>query len=266
MDVDKFKQQIKKILADDLGQALLGLEQKIKPHTISYDDLIILRARYSKMKRNEMHGILVEKELDVIYSSLTKAVIDYINALPFSDLIDSNADISEVIKTKSIFVENEITIGKLTKEFSSELERLFTIDLHSIPNESFYKLGGSKNVSGQNVYLFEKKLDVPELGIFNELQVNLIAGRTRNIFFYNRNPDVVNPNKIKNLINTLYGILGEDDDGKGFFTPQDLEDYNSETLYVLFGRNWREFPKNRNPVALVRFDDHVSLGIWGIDI
>lgn len=263
--MDKLKQHLKKILSSDLGQALSDIEQKLKPNTISYDDFIILQSRYTKMKKNEMLGILAGKDLDTQHANLTKAVLDYVNILPHSDMLDNNPDDKEEMPSKSTLKENKVFTGSRAG-ISIELGNLFQTDLHNVPNESFKKISSSKNVIGENVFLFKKTLDIPEFGIFHEVQVNLIAGRTRNVFFYNYNPDVVNPNKIKSLINSLYTLMGEDDDGKADFSPQDLEDYNSETLYVLFGRNWREHPKHRNPVALVRFEDHASLGIWGIEI
>ena len=142
---------------------------------------------------------------------------------------------------------------------------IFEIDIKNIPDETFVEGETEDNASAQEVQNFRKSLNYKEFGIFDTVEVKVIVGTNKNVFFKSSHPDQVNFNDLKNLIDKLYLIHGNDIDGKGKFTIKDKEDYNDIEFYMLFGRSWTDFPKYKYPVSVTRDEEYLSIAIWGVD-
>lgn len=141
----------------------------------------------------------------------------------------------------------------------------FQIDLKNIPDDSFIAGEVEENTSGQTVQNFRKSLNYKECGLFDTIEVKVIDGTNKNVFFKSFNPDRINLDTLKKLIDELYLIHGNDGDNKGKFNSKDKTDFFDKEFYMLFGRNWTDYPKYKYPVSVSRDEDEVSISIWGID-
>lgn len=164
--------------------------------------------------------------------------------------------------------ENKETISEQSKPNLSSSKRtifdFFQIDLNNVPDESFIAGEVEKNTSGQTVQSFRKSLNYKECELFDTIEVKVIYGATKNVFFKSFNPDKINFDALKNLIDELYLIHGNDGDNKGKFNSKDKADFIDTEFYMLFGRNWTDYPKYKYPVSVSRDKDEVSISIWGI--
>ena len=141
----------------------------------------------------------------------------------------------------------------------------FQIDLKNIPDDSFIAGELEENTSGQTVQNFRKSLNYKECGLFDTIEVKVIDGTNKNVFFKSFNPDRINLDALKKLIDELYLIHGNDGDNKGKFNSKDKTDFFDKEFYMLFDRNWTDYPKYKYPVSVSRDEDEVSISIWGID-
>jgi len=141
----------------------------------------------------------------------------------------------------------------------------FQIDIKNIPDDSFITGEIEENTTGDKVQNFRKSLDYKECGIFDTIEVKLIGNENKNVFLKSFNPERVNFNKLKSLIDDLYLIYGNDSEDKGKFTNKDKEDYKDSEFYMLFGRSWTDYPKYKYPVSVSRDEDEISISIWGVN-
>jgi hypothetical protein len=140
----------------------------------------------------------------------------------------------------------------------------FQIELKRIPDESFIETEVVINKAGNPVQCFKKSLNYKECGIFDTIQVNVFRDKNKNVILKSVQPEMVNMDNLKNLIDDLYLIYGEDNNCKGKFTNKDMEDFNYSNAYSLFGRSWHEFPKYEYPIRVSRYEDEISITIMGI--
>lgn len=141
----------------------------------------------------------------------------------------------------------------------------FQIDLKNIPDDSFIVGELEENTSGKTVQNFRKSLNYKECGLFDTIEVKVIDGTNKNVFLKSFNPDRINFDALKKLIDELYLIYGNDGDNKGKFNSKDKAEYLDTKFYLLFGRNWTDYPNYKYPVSVRRDEDEVSISIWGID-
>ncbi len=141
----------------------------------------------------------------------------------------------------------------------------FEMDIKVLPDESFIKAEIETNTSGETVENYRKTINYKECGIFDTVEVKIIGGKSKNIFLKSFQPDNIKFENLKQLIDDLYLLHGDDSDGKGKFTDKDIQDYKDTEFYVLFGRSWTDYPKHKNPVAIGRDEDEVSMSIWGVE-
>jgi len=165
--------------------------------------------------------------------------------------------------------DNKQTTSEQEQTISDNPKRtifdFFQIDLKNVPDDSFIAGEIEENTSEQTVQNFRKSLNYKECGLFDTVEVKVIDGTNKNIFFKSFNPDRINFDALKKLIDELYLIHGKDGDNKGKFNSKDKTDFLDTEYYMLFGRNWTDFPKYKYPVSVSRDEDEVSISIWGID-
>ena len=164
--------------------------------------------------------------------------------------------------------ENETNSNNKPASFTSEPKSIFDffqIDIKNIPDDSFIVGEIVENTSREKVQNFRKSLDYKECGIFDTIEVKLIGGKGKNVFLKSFDPESVNFDKLKSLIDDLYLIHGNDSFDKGKFTNKDKEDYKDPEFNMLFGRYWMDYPKYKYPVKVSRDEDEVSITIWGVD-
>lgn len=149
------------------------------------------------------------------------------------------------------------------REIKRTIFDFFKLDISSLPNDSFIKAESGTTSAGDSTQTYRKALNYKECNIFDTVEVIVIGGINTNVFFQSFNPDAVNLNALKELIDDLYLIYGPDSNDKGKFTNNDINDYRDEEFCILFGRSWLESPKYQYPILLSRDEQTVSLTIWG---
>lgn len=165
-------------------------------------------------------------------------------------------------ENKHTIIEQKQTISDNPKKTIFDF---FQIDLKNVPDDSFIAGEIEENTSGQTVETYRKSLNHKECGLFDTIEVKVIDGTNKNVFLKSFNPDRINFEALKNLIDELYLIHGNDGDNKGKFNSKDKADYYDTEFYMLFGRNWTDYPKYKYPVSVSRDEDEVLISIWGID-
>jgi hypothetical protein len=146
---------------------------------------------------------------------------------------------------------------------SGSLLDIFTEDLGHIRLETFEKGKAEVQASGDIIQSYCKKLERKELGIFDTMCVRLI-GNSINVVFKSSKPAEVGMDKMKRVINELYALYGRDNADKGEYSDNDEVDYSDKHFYVLFGRDWMDYPRYTYPVTIRRYSDEVFMSIWGL--
>jgi hypothetical protein len=153
---------------------------------------------------------------------------------------------------------NEVKIKRTIFDF-------FKIDLKNIPDDSFVKAETVTNITGDIVQNYRKTLDYKECGIFDTVEVIVIGDKGKNIIFKTFQPKNVKIDYLKNLIDELYLIHGNDALDKGKCNNDEIEDYFSSEWYAVFGRMWTDSEKYKNPVLITRDENELSISIWGVE-
>jgi len=141
----------------------------------------------------------------------------------------------------------------------------FTIDLFSIPDQSYLLAEQTTNAASEPLDVYRKNLEYKECGLFDNIEIFVINHTSKNIFFRNFDTLNVNFKLIENLINDLFLIYGLDSSNKGKFNTSDINDFNSGELSILFGRNWTDYPKFKYPISIGREENFFQLTIWGVE-
>ncbi len=147
------------------------------------------------------------------------------------------------------------------KSSNNEIADFFKIDLKNLPDGTFSELKTDGDFTDE-VKTYRKQLQYKECGIFDVVEVRVVGKDSINVSFLNYNPDEINMGKMKELINGIYKLYGNDDNKKGKFNNQDISEYKDDEFNMLFGRRWNDFPKYKNAVAVQRDEDQVELAIW----
>lgn len=171
-------------------------------------------------------------------------------------------------ESQSTLTSQDISIDRMKVELPKikrNIYDFFEIDLKNVPDETFIKAEVGTNTCGQTVENYRKTLDYKECGIFDTIEIKVIAGKSKNVSLKSFEPEKVKMDYLKKLIDDLYLIHGYDRRNRGKFTNSDIEYYHSNDFYMLFGRTWDIFSKYEFPVTVGRDKDEVSISIWGVD-
>ena len=143
----------------------------------------------------------------------------------------------------------------------NEIANFFKIDLKKMPDETFVELKTDKGFSFE-IKRYKKQLKYKECGIFDVIVARVLNQDNINVSFINYNPDNIDLEKMKELINGIYELYGIDDYKKEKFNNQDISEYKDDECNLFFGRRWSDFLKYKNPIALQRNNNQVELAIW----
>jgi hypothetical protein len=162
---------------------------------------------------------------------------------------------------KTIFGSNSVAkVQKVT------IFDFFEIDLLNIPDESFTIGEVTMNSANETVKKYRKSLNYKECGIFDDVEVIEVGESNRNVVFRAFQLKEINNNLLRSLIDELYLLYGLDASGMGKFTDKDMEYYLSPDFNCLFGRTWTEYPKYKYPLSINRFEEYISLTIFGLHL
>jgi hypothetical protein len=140
----------------------------------------------------------------------------------------------------------------------------FQLDLKNLPDDNFIKAEEETNVSGDRVEFYRKTLNYKECGLYDTVEVRVIGGTNKNISFKCFDLRSVKMDALRKLIDDLYLIYGNDSSNKGKFTSKDQQESNDTDFYLLFGRNWGDYPKYKYPVSVGRDENGIDISIWGV--
>jgi hypothetical protein len=72
----------------------------------------------------------------------------------------------------------------------------------------------------------------------------------------------VDDNKLRKVIDDLYSIYGQGNNSSELDSAP-VSDDPDQQFYILFGRDWMDYPKYKYPVSLRRYTKDVFISIWG---
>jgi len=142
----------------------------------------------------------------------------------------------------------------------------FKINLLELPNDSFVEGESELNTVGEPIKHYRTSLSYLECNLFDTIEIIKFQNNSFNIFFKYYNLSKVKIDNVKKLIDSLYLIYGVDENDKGKFTDNDINDFHSEDFYMLFGRRWSD-GKYKYPAAVEidRDSDVIIFSIWDIN-
>lgn len=81
---DDFRQRMEALIGEgEFDQVFETLKPVIQTHQPDiYNDLIIVRQKWSRLKKNELTQILDSRDADRIYAEISKALLSFVRALP----------------------------------------------------------------------------------------------------------------------------------------------------------------------------------------
>lgn len=142
------------------------------------------------------------------------------------------------------------------------LASMFRLDLNHLPLHDF--TAGKIEVSANGAFMqtYFKVLNYKECGIFDRVQVKLTDSKSVNVIFRCSEPALVDDNKLRKVIDDLYGIYGQGNNSPELCEAPVSGDPDQQ-FYVMFGRDWMDYPKYKYPVSLRRYTEDVFISIWG---
>ena len=164
-------------------------------------------------------------------------------------------------KATGLDKEREAALVSITD--SRTVLDIFNEDLNHICLQTFTKGKSEVQASGDIIQSYYKMLPDKEYGIFDTMYIRLI-GSSINVVFKSSRPSEVSIARMKRIINDLYSIYGNDSSNKGRYNDDDTAEYSDKHFYVLFGRDWMDYPRYPYPVTIRRYAEEVFISIWGL--
>ena len=145
------------------------------------------------------------------------------------------------------------------------LTDMFRLNLNNLPLEDFTEGKIEVNVNGELIRTYSKVLDYKECGVFDTVLVKLTDNKSANIVFRCLEPALVDEDKLRKVIDDLYDIYGRDNNNAGL-CDSSASNNPDHKFYVLFGRDWMDYPKYKYPVSVRRYAEDVFISIWGFTL
>ncbi len=139
---------------------------------------------------------------------------------------------------------------------------LFRLDLNNLPLHEFTEGNVEININGDIIRTYFKALNYKECGVFDHVVVKLTGSKSVNVIFRCSDPSAVDNEKLRVVIDSLYDIYGQDTNNKGIMGLS-AADIHDQQFYLLFGRNWMDYPRFRHPVSVRRYSEDVFISVWG---
>lgn len=136
---------------------------------------------------------------------------------------------------------------------------LFSIDLNSIPNDSFKITEEGETEEGVQFKKYRKTLNSKEQGLFDVLEVVDFENGSKNFIFSGQQFHGQDINHAKNLVNKLHGYYGVDDMDEGKFNSNDQADLQDG---FWTGRMWNSEPHEPHLMLSGDLEEGWTLTIW----
>jgi hypothetical protein len=137
--------------------------------------------------------------------------------------------------------------------------QILGISLDEIPNDKFIKGNSETNSSGKTFTSYRRFYSDKLFDIFDLVEVKVFEGSSgKNIIISSNDNNRNNQNRIKNLVDKLFLIYGNDQLGCGRFKDEETEDLEENSWS---GRLWTD-QKFQYPILLSLDENSYSLTIW----
>ena len=85
-NMEEWREQIKLLVAEDLGQAMVALNAAFNRATSKYNDLILLRARHNSAKMDSQRGVVTLGQQNMMFNQIRYALIEMVDDMEEDDL------------------------------------------------------------------------------------------------------------------------------------------------------------------------------------
>jgi hypothetical protein len=113
-------------------------------------------------------------------------------------------------------------------------------------------------------YLIKDNLREKEFSVFDKVEIKKAGQGLRYLIFKIVDLSLIPVKHISRVVNTLYLLYGEDDQGKGKFSESDICELDNSDV-VWNGRSWLQTEKYLQP-AMIRCDDTEGLRLFVMNV
>ena len=119
-------------------------------------------------------------------------------------------------------------------------------------------------INKKEQFLINSDLDKKEFSIFDRIELKKAGKGLRFLILKIADLSLLPVKHISRVVNTLYLLYGDDDNGKGKFSEADIDELNNDEA-VWNGRSWLQTERNLQP-AMIRCDDNEGLKLFVMNV
>jgi len=119
-------------------------------------------------------------------------------------------------------------------------------------------------INKKEQFLINSDLDKKEFSIFDRIELKKAGKGLRFLILKIADLSLLPVKHISRVVNTLYLLYGDDDNGKGKFSEADIDELNNNEA-VWKGRSWLQTERNLQP-AMIMCDDNEGLKLFVMNV
>jgi hypothetical protein len=119
-------------------------------------------------------------------------------------------------------------------------------------------------INKKEQFLIYGDLEEKEFSIFDKVELKKAGKGLRFLILKIADLSLLPVKHISRVVNTLYLLYGDDDNGKGKFSEADIDELNNNEA-GWNGRSWLQTERNLQP-AMIRCDDNEGLRLFIMNV
>jgi len=119
-------------------------------------------------------------------------------------------------------------------------------------------------INKKEQFLIYGDLEEKEFSIFDKVELKKAGKGLRFLILKIADLSLLPVKHISRVVNTLYLLYGDDDNGKGKFSEADIDELNNNEA-GWNGRSWLQTERNLQP-AMIRCDDNEGLKLFIMNV
>jgi hypothetical protein len=119
-------------------------------------------------------------------------------------------------------------------------------------------------INKKEQFLIYGDLEEKEFSIFDKVELKKAGKGLRFLILKIADLSLLPVKHISRVVNTLYLLYGDDDNGKGKFSEADIDELNNNEA-GWNGRSWLQTERNLQP-AMIRCDDNEGLKLFVMNV
>jgi len=119
-------------------------------------------------------------------------------------------------------------------------------------------------INKKEQFLINSDLEEKEFSIFDKIELKKTGNGLRFLILKIADLSLLPVKHISRVVNTLYLLYGDDDNGKGKFSEADIDELNNNEARWN-GRSWLQTERNLQP-AMIRCDDNEGLKLFVMNV